>query len=156
MTAATIDRCYWTAFAGNSGSPSLRGEAEADFAIIGGGIVGIIAARLLKDRIYRVAVVESGRIGRGVTGRSTAKVTFAVPLRSIRLAPTRARSWMSMGVRQESTSPKMARCAPCPLFAHTWAAHSDGTRSTGLGTAHAMVRDSLVMDVWSTGRPSNR
>ncbi|MGH6783915.1 MAG: NAD(P)/FAD-dependent oxidoreductase, partial [Sphingomicrobium sp.] len=55
--------------------PSLKGKAEMDFAIIGGGIVGIMIARLLKDRGLRVAVVESGRIGHGVTGRSTAKVT---------------------------------------------------------------------------------
>lgn len=75
MKPATIDRCYWTESAKDRGFPSLKGRAEADFAIIGGGIVGIIAARLLKDRGHRVAVIESGRVGHGVTGRTTAKIT---------------------------------------------------------------------------------
>lgn len=75
MKPATIDRCYWTASAQDRRSASLKGKVTADFAIIGGGIVGIIAARILKDRGHRVAVVEAGRIGYGVTGRSTAKVT---------------------------------------------------------------------------------
>ena len=69
------DECYWTASADARRSSPLQGETTADFAIIGGGIVGIVAARLLKDRGHRVAVVEAGRVGHGVTGRSTAKVT---------------------------------------------------------------------------------
>lgn len=73
---AHIDDCYWTAIAREGpAAPSLRGTIEVDIAIIGGGIVGIVAARLLKDRGQRVAVVEAGRVGQGVTGRSTAKVT---------------------------------------------------------------------------------
>lgn len=74
MTTA-IDRCYWTASSAAPRSPCLRDKASVDVAIIGGGIVGIITARLLKDRGLRVAVVESGRVGHGVTGRSTAKIT---------------------------------------------------------------------------------
>lgn len=53
----------------------MRGDLDADVVIIGGGIVGIVAARLLKDRGHRVALIEAGRAGHGVTGRSTAKVT---------------------------------------------------------------------------------
>src|SRR5688500_13024572 len=69
--------CYWTETAREAGpaAPPLRGDVEVDVAIIGGGIVGTIAARLLKDRGQRVAVIEAGRPGYGVTGRSTAKVT---------------------------------------------------------------------------------
>ena len=76
MPAAAQDRCYWTetARAAPAHSP-LQGDHGVDVAIIGGGIVGIVAARLLKDRGLTVAVVEAGRAGHGVTGRSTAKVT---------------------------------------------------------------------------------
>ena len=76
-THSPTDRCYWTdtARAANFGTGRLNGAFEVDVAIIGGGIVGIIAARLLKDRGQRVAVIEAGRSGHGVTGRSTAKVT---------------------------------------------------------------------------------
>ena len=71
------DGCYWTEIArpAKLDSQPLRGDREADVAIIGGGIVGIVAARILKDRGQRVAVIEAGRAGHGVTGRSTAKVT---------------------------------------------------------------------------------
>lgn len=38
-------------------------------------MVGTVAARVLADRGTRVVLLDSGRVGRGVTGRSTAKVT---------------------------------------------------------------------------------
>ena len=71
------DECYWTEIARDcgSGAAPLRGTVEVDVAIIGAGIVGTVAARLLKDRGQRVALIEAGRAGHGVSGRSTAKVT---------------------------------------------------------------------------------
>lgn len=76
-TAAVTNACYWTEVARTKGAGSnrLQGDLEADVAIIGAGIVGTIAARLLKDRGRKVALIEAGRAGYGVTGRSTAKVT---------------------------------------------------------------------------------
>ena len=73
--AAPIDPCYWTRSARRHDFPGLRGDLEVDVAVIGGGIVGTVAALLLKDRGRTVAIVEAGRVGHGVTGRSTAKVT---------------------------------------------------------------------------------
>src|SRR5687768_15626191 len=75
--SASNDRCYWADVVREADlrSERLSGEVDVDVAIIGGGIVGIVAGRLLKDRGRRVAVVEAGRVGHGVTGRSTAKVT---------------------------------------------------------------------------------
>src|SRR5687767_14932389 len=75
MPAAVIDHCYWTHSAASPPFPRLAGNLEVDVAIIGAGLVGTVAARLLKDRGQRVALIEAGRVGRGVTGRSTAKVT---------------------------------------------------------------------------------
>ncbi|MDB5692708.1 MAG: FAD-dependent oxidoreductase [Alphaproteobacteria bacterium] len=70
------DRSYWNDTAGAGPAfPRLQGDLEVDVAIVGGGIVGITAARLLKDRGLRVAVVEARRVGREVTGRSTAKIS---------------------------------------------------------------------------------
>jgi glycine/D-amino acid oxidase-like deaminating enzyme/nitrite reductase/ring-hydroxylating ferredoxin subunit len=68
-------RSYWNATAPASGYPALRGDLEVDVAIIGGGIVGVTAARLLRDKGLKVALVEARRIGEGVTGKSTAKIT---------------------------------------------------------------------------------
>jgi glycine/D-amino acid oxidase-like deaminating enzyme/nitrite reductase/ring-hydroxylating ferredoxin subunit len=72
---APTDRGYWNATAGLTDFPALSGDIEADVAIVGGGIVGVTTARLLKDRGLKVALVEARRIGREVTGKSTAKVT---------------------------------------------------------------------------------
>ena len=66
---------YWNATAPKDRFPALTGENEVDLAIIGGGIVGVTTARLLKDRGLKVAVVEAGRVGEEVTGKSTAKIT---------------------------------------------------------------------------------
>ena len=66
---------YWNATAPRSDFPRLAGEIDADVAIVGGGIVGVTTARLLADRGVRCALVEARRIGEGVTGKSTAKIT---------------------------------------------------------------------------------
>ena len=66
---------YWTATCAPPALPPLEGEIEVDVAIIGGGIVGVSAARFCKDRGMTVAVIEAMRVGQGVSGRATAKVT---------------------------------------------------------------------------------
>lgn len=66
---------YWNATAPASNHPTLAGDLDVDVAVVGGGIVGVIAARLLKDRGLAVALVEGKRVGEGVTGKSTAKIT---------------------------------------------------------------------------------
>lgn len=55
--------------------PALAGEAACDVVIVGGGIVGLTTALALLERGKSVAVLEARRIGRQVTGRSTAKIT---------------------------------------------------------------------------------
>ena len=74
-SARTTDACYWTEAEEHAPHPTLKGEIEADVAIVGGGIVGVVAARLLADAGRKVALVEAQGVGHGVTGRSTAKVT---------------------------------------------------------------------------------
>jgi glycine/D-amino acid oxidase-like deaminating enzyme/nitrite reductase/ring-hydroxylating ferredoxin subunit len=67
---------YWNDTAGEGPAfPRLEGDLEVDVAIIGGGIVGVTSARLLKDRGLKVALVEARRVGRQVTGKSTAKMS---------------------------------------------------------------------------------
>jgi glycine/D-amino acid oxidase-like deaminating enzyme/nitrite reductase/ring-hydroxylating ferredoxin subunit len=75
MTDAARHMSYWNATAPRSDHPPLAGEIEADVAIIGGGIVGVTLARLLKDRGISFALVEGRRVGEEVTGKSTAKIT---------------------------------------------------------------------------------
>lgn len=66
---------YWNATAPSPDFPRLAADIEVDAAIIGGGIVGVTAARLLKDRGQRVALLEARRVGEETTGKSTAKIT---------------------------------------------------------------------------------
>jgi glycine/D-amino acid oxidase-like deaminating enzyme/nitrite reductase/ring-hydroxylating ferredoxin subunit len=73
-TSAT-NSCYWTSSETAPVHDPLCDEIEADVAIVGGGIVGVITARLLADTGRAVALLEARRVGHGVTGRSTAKVT---------------------------------------------------------------------------------
>lgn len=69
------NRSYWNATADAPDFPRLTGDIKVDIAIVGGGIVGVMTARLLKDMGLTVAVVEARKVGRQVTGRSTAKLT---------------------------------------------------------------------------------
>src|SRR5512133_3855742 len=67
---------FWNATAGEAPSfPRLKGNIETDVAIIGGGIVGVTTARLLKDMGQRVVLVDARLVGREVTGKSTAKLS---------------------------------------------------------------------------------
>jgi glycine/D-amino acid oxidase-like deaminating enzyme/nitrite reductase/ring-hydroxylating ferredoxin subunit len=75
VTGLPQDRTYWNETATVPPFPQLSGDIDVDVAIVGGGIVGISTARLLKDQGLRVAVIEARRVGQQVTGKSTAKIS---------------------------------------------------------------------------------
>lgn len=68
-------RTYWEQTCSPGRFPALSGDVDVDVAIIGGGMVGVCAARMIKDAGMTAAVVEARRIGQGVSGRATAKIT---------------------------------------------------------------------------------
>ena len=53
----------------------LEGEVETDVAVLGGGLVGITTALLLQEGGKDVVLVEADRLGAGVSGHTTAKVS---------------------------------------------------------------------------------
>ncbi|MBD2839403.1 FAD-binding oxidoreductase [Pseudomonas sp. JM0905a] len=55
--------------------PTLEGEASVDIAIIGGGFTGVATAVEMAERGYKVALVETHKIGWGATGRNGGQVT---------------------------------------------------------------------------------
>ena len=55
--------------------PNLDRPLSVDIAVLGGGIVGISTALLLKRAGMTVAVLEADRVGAGVTGHTTAKLS---------------------------------------------------------------------------------
>jgi len=66
---------YWIRSVPETDFPKLEKDMKVDVAIIGGGMVGITLAYLLKKEGARVAVIEANRILRGTTGHTTAKLT---------------------------------------------------------------------------------
>ena len=65
----------WTAAATPTRYPRLARSQRTEVAVVGGGIVGLTAAYLLTAAGCAVTVLEARRVGRQVTGRSTAKIT---------------------------------------------------------------------------------
>ncbi|MBA3728023.1 MAG: NAD(P)-binding protein, partial [Actinobacteria bacterium] len=57
----------WVATAPSTDYPPVSGELAVDVAVIGGGIAGLTVAALLKEGGRTVAVIESERVGHGVT-----------------------------------------------------------------------------------------
>lgn len=55
--------------------PILKENIDIDIAIVGGGIVGLSLAYLLKDSGQKIVVVEADRIAMGTSMRTTAKLT---------------------------------------------------------------------------------
>ena len=67
--------CCWTDTAETTSYTTLKHSEKTDVAIVGAGVVGLTAAYLLTRAGLSVTVLEARKIGRQVTGRSTAKVT---------------------------------------------------------------------------------
>jgi len=57
------------------GYPRLDVDRTVDVAVLGAGITGLTTALLLALRGARVAVIEADRVGGGVTGNNTGKIT---------------------------------------------------------------------------------
>lgn len=54
--------------------PALTGEESADFAVIGGGYTGLVAALTLAERGHSVILLEADEIGEGASGRNNGLV----------------------------------------------------------------------------------
>ena len=65
----------WAATSGPTSYPALGEAIDVDVAVIGGGIAGLTTALALKRAGQTVAVLEAARVGTGVTGNTTGKVT---------------------------------------------------------------------------------
>ncbi len=66
---------YWIASTKSPGYPALEEDLRVDAAIVGGGIVGITTAYLLKKENLKVALLEADRLAQGTTAHTTAKIT---------------------------------------------------------------------------------
>ena len=67
--------CCWPASTPESDFPRLSGHSECEVAVVGAGIAGLSTALALCEAGKSVVVLEARKVGRQVTGLSTAKVT---------------------------------------------------------------------------------
>ena len=65
----------WVGTSPATAYPRLGGDLHVDVAVVGGGVVGLTTAHLLREAGASVALVEAGRVAAGTTGYTTAKVT---------------------------------------------------------------------------------
>jgi glycine/D-amino acid oxidase-like deaminating enzyme/nitrite reductase/ring-hydroxylating ferredoxin subunit len=65
----------WLDTAPRTERAQLTRDLQVDVAVLGGGVAGLTAALLLKRDGASVAVLDAARVGSGVTGCTTAKVT---------------------------------------------------------------------------------
>ena len=78
----------WIESTAETDYPPLQGTVDVDVAVLGAGITGVTAATLLKRAGKTVALVDSKRVVRGVTGHTTAKLTSGHGLIYTALAKT--------------------------------------------------------------------
>ena len=74
-TFAEPTRSIWASTAEAAAFPALEGDVAVEVAVVGGGITGLSVAQLLVEEGLDVAVIDAGRVGRGVTAGTTAKVS---------------------------------------------------------------------------------
>ena len=67
-------RSPWLTIPARAFAPPSR-DVRVDVAVVGGGVSGVTAAVLLKQRGYTVTLLERGRLGGGDTGHTTAHLT---------------------------------------------------------------------------------
>ena len=65
----------WIATTPSTDFPVLKTNIETDVIIVGGGIAGINAAYFLKNKGFKVIVIEATYVVTGTSGNTTAKVT---------------------------------------------------------------------------------
>lgn len=78
---ATIDGSLWIKTTPQTRYAPLHGDVDVDVCVIGAGITGLTAARLLGEQGRSVALLESRRICESTTGHTTAKITASHGLR---------------------------------------------------------------------------
>jgi glycine/D-amino acid oxidase-like deaminating enzyme/nitrite reductase/ring-hydroxylating ferredoxin subunit len=75
MMTTTAEHSLWLQALPETGYGQLTHDTTVDVAVVGGGLAGLTSALLLKRQGATVAVVEADRVGTGVSGNNTAKVT---------------------------------------------------------------------------------
>jgi gamma-glutamylputrescine oxidase len=76
MNASDAQNYYYASTPARAPFAPLRGEVRADVCVLGGGISGLSAALHLRERGYRVVLLEARFLGYGGSGRSGGQSIF--------------------------------------------------------------------------------
>lgn len=68
---------FWLENCPGTNFPILKSGLNVDVVVLGGGIVGVTTAKLLKEEGFKVALIEADRIVKEVTVGTTAKISVA-------------------------------------------------------------------------------
>ncbi|MTI66159.1 MAG: FAD-dependent oxidoreductase [Firmicutes bacterium] len=71
----SLSNSYWISSTDETNFSKLNKDINVDVAIVGGGMVGILSAYILKNEGLKVAIIESDKILKATTAHTTAKVT---------------------------------------------------------------------------------
>jgi glycine/D-amino acid oxidase-like deaminating enzyme len=97
--------------------PSVGGDLETEVLVIGGGMAGILCARLLQDAGKQVTVVEAKRIGSAVTARTTAVLTAQHDMlyqdMITKFGFDTAKAYLHANLDAVKTFRKMSQTTPC-------------------------------------------
>lgn len=97
--------------------PPLQGDKQTDVLIIGGGLAGVLTAYRLQQAGVDYVLVEQNRIGRGITGGTTAKITAQHGLTYHRLLKSagkeRAKAYLTANLRAVEEYAALCRAIPC-------------------------------------------
>lgn len=97
--------------------PTLQKDIRTDVLVIGGGMAGVLCARFLKSAGVDCVLVESDRIGSGVTAGTTAKITAQHGLIYdkflSRLGSEKAQIYLSANLRAIEEYRQLAKAIDC-------------------------------------------
>lgn len=109
----------WHATAQKSRFPTLEGDIKTDIVIVGGGLAGLMCLKELTDRGADCILLEAKTIGSGVTGNTTAKITFQHGLVYDRLinkyGTEKAHLYLDANKKALEKMKRMSQIYPCDL-----------------------------------------
>ena len=109
----------WSATAHKGRFPTLEGDKKTDLVIVGGGLAGLMCLKELTDRGADCILLEAKTIGSGVTGNTTAKITFQHGLIYDKLinkyGTEKAHMYLDANRKALEKIKKMSQAYPCDL-----------------------------------------
>jgi ribulose 1,5-bisphosphate synthetase/thiazole synthase len=127
---------YWQDTAPRTAEyPPLRGDVEADVAIIGAGITGLTAATHLAAAGRKVVVLEANRVGSGTTGGTSAHLD-AMPDQGAEVLI----SDFGISAARAVTEARMAAIAQIETWCREWGSNAISAAFPPISTANRTTR----------------